>query len=185
MAEEIVIYETEDVQIRPMDDIAREMSEIWFFDQEICKYNSHGLFSKIRFEKADPKGNILWSVWKITPARPSLAGSVMLQDISWLNRSAEFTCIFDKQYWAKGLATAAIRLLFYHGFYKLGLNKIWLGTAKGNKGMAKVAEKVGMLREGVLKQEVFLDGHFEDVYRYAILERRWYKLHGMIPEELL
>ena len=182
----MVIYENDDIYVRPLCEKDLEKLEYikWFHDQEVCKYNSHGKMSHMLrpkdITKIDPKSNIVWAVFKKdfrensrkngkierSPAYDTHIGNVCLNNIDWINRNAEFTCIFgEKEYWGKGYCTQAMRMLLNHGFNKLNLDKIWLGVAEENTGMIKAAGNVGMVEEGRLKGHVFVGGVFEDVIR--------------------
>ena len=127
----------------------------------------------------DPDNNVLWSIWAKAVGRTDEQhiGNVMLADINWIDRKAEFSCIFgEKQYWGKGYATEAIQILFDHGFDKLNLNKIWLGTPLANTAMIKIAEKLGMIREGIFTEEMFLYGVWHSVARYGLTKYQRSKL---------
>ena len=103
-------------------------------------------------------------------------GNIALQNINWINRTAEFAGIIgEKKYWGKGIGTEAIRLLFAHGFDKLNLNKIYLGTAEHNKGMITIALKLGMKQEGILKNHVFLNGDYCNIYQFGIMRDKWHQ----------
>ena len=161
----------------------------WFHDQEVTRWNSHGLFPYTTaqmeaFLAAIEAGDmIVLAVMAKTPMdQKSLPfpnwelhiGNVALQNINWIDRSAEYAVIIgDRSYWSQGYATEAAQLLFEHGFKKLGLHRIWSGAAAPNTGMIMVFEKLGMKREGVLRQNVFLNGQWIDVVIYGILEEEW------------
>jgi len=175
------IYETEEIKLRPFckDDISSYYLS-WFNDQEVTKYMSHGLFpyhekQAIDFwEKSIENGDLIWSVF--VKENDCHIGNIALQNFNWINRTAEFAGIIgNKNYWKKGIATQAIAILFDHGFSKLNLNRIWLGTAETNKGMRKVASKLGMKEEGRLRKHLFLEDKYIDVVHYGIMKDEWFK----------
>ena len=107
----------------------------------------------------------------VTYTQEILIGNCTLQRIDYINRSAEFAIvIWYKDYWGKGAATFALSSLLKHAFLKLGLHRVWSGTALNNIGMQKVMEKCGMRLEGVWKDGAFLNGVFTDMPYYSILE---------------
>ena len=180
----IILYENDEIYVRPLtiEDVQKEAYKAWFYDQEVCKYNSHGVFSH-GFETEDVlykehEKNIIWGVFvkKFYPygelsgyVQNKHIGNVALWGIDWINRNAEFTCIFgEKAAWGQGSCTEAMKWLFYHGFNKLNLHKIWLGTVQGNEGMEKVALKLGMEQESELLEHVFINGAWKNVVHYAI-----------------
>ena len=172
------------IKVVPITHTASNKIRHWFQDQEVTKYNSHGKLMKPPpdFDSIDPEKQIIWAVcaelqqWVshapvsagMEPAGHKHIGNVMLE-IDWINRSAEFSCIFgEKEYWGKEYATKAAMAAFEHGFNKLNLHKIWLGTPETNIAMIKIAKKLGMYEEGLLVDQMFLEGEYVDVLRYGL-----------------
>lgn len=179
------IYENDEIYVRPLleSDTEKESYKQWFYDQEVCKYNSHGIFSHGFMAKdiikLDSDKNIVWAVIKknyeeepynnqlFTILNEKHIGNIVLQDINWINRNAEFTCIFgEKEYWGEGYCSIVLEWIMDHGFHKLNLHKIWLGTS--NPGMEKAALNAGMEQEAELWEDVFIEGEFKNTIRYAV-----------------
>lgn len=153
----------------------------WFNDQEVTKYNSHGLFpygKKALNDYLDslenPTDKIVLAICHKQENNYIHIGNCSLQSINWINRSAELAIIIgEKEYWGKGIATKACECLLKHGFDKLNLNRVWTGTAVTNEGMCQVAENLGMADEGRFKSAVYLNGKYEDVSCYSILRNEY------------
>ena len=181
-----VIYDTEQTHLCPFSaKLIRETDsryEKWFYDQEVTKYNSHGLFPYGREKMLDyiimaesGEKDIVWAI--VDNKSKEHIGNVSLQRINGINRSAEFAIVIgEKDYWGKGIAFEVLFTLFEHAFKKLNIHRIWTGTAECNIGMIKTAEKLGMILEGRLNEAVYLNGRYEDVLCYAILEDEWTKM---------
>lgn len=163
----IKIYENDEIYVRPFvgADITERYLE-WFQDQEVCKYNSHGKMSnKNSLTASNPDNTIVWAV---CTEYDELIGKAVL-NINWINRNAEFTCIFgEKDYWGEGYCTQVLKWIIKHGFNKLNLHKIWLGTAGSNIGMNKAAEKAGMHLQYILDQELFIEGQYQSINRWCV-----------------
>lgn len=151
----------------------------WFSDEDVTKYNSHGLFPQSKkdfetyLERCEDDKSLL-SFMVIEKEGQKHIGMISLQRIDFINRSAEFAVVIgEKDCWGKGYTTEAAIKLFEHGFMKLGLNRIWSGTSILNKGMIKVFKKLGMKCEGTYCQAQFLNGRFEDIISFAILRSEW------------
>ena len=69
----------------------------------------------------------------------------------------------------RGVATAAAQLLIPFGFDTLGLQRIEIVAAVDNLGSQRVAQKLGAVREGVLRHSLFLNGSPRDAILYSIL----------------
>ena len=179
------MYEQDDLVVRPFvrEDMTPEYYS-WFYDPAVTKYNSHGLFPYTKkqmedfLERLDSPNNIIWAiiVSKATSTIPLVfhIGNISLQNINWVNRSAEFAVIIgNKNYWGEGYCTKAARFLLHHGFNKLNLHRIWTGTAATNEGMKRVAQKLGMTQEGAFRDGTYLEGKYIDVNVYGILKDEW------------
>ena len=55
------------------------------------------------------------------------------------------------------------------------LNKIYSGVFTPNKRSLRAAEKLGFEKEGVLKEEVYVDGQYHDMHKFALFKRDWLK----------
>ena len=90
-------------------------------------------------------------------------GNIKLGPINWIHRYGDISLLIgEKDYWGKGLATEAIRLVTEFGFYTLNLHKIKAGCYENNHGSAKAFEKVGFVREGLLKKQWMVNGSLQD-----------------------
>lgn len=195
-----MIYENDKIMIRPFTKKdASDRYRSWFYDPETTKYNSHGLFPYTHEQaKAfikDIKGSTTKIVWAIIQKtefekiknRPFAlseseikerrdvgvhVGNISLQSINLHNRSAELAIVIgEASARGKGYGLQACQLVLNHGFNKIGLNRIWTGTAATNIPMQKICEKLSMKQEGVFREGMFLNGEYVDVYAYGILKR--------------
>jgi [ribosomal protein S5]-alanine N-acetyltransferase len=166
-----VSYNKKDIAMFPYTAEMAADCAWWFESTEICKYNSHAKLMRPApsFESIDVEKQIIFAFW----AQSMHVGNAMLE-IDWINRSAEFSCIFGcTPEWGKGIGTIATTAMLDHGFKRLNLHRIWLGTPVGNTAMMKIATKLGMSGEGLLKDGMFIDGNYMDVIRFGILQNQW------------
>lgn len=77
------------------------------------------------------------------------------------------------EYWGEGYATEAAGLLLDHGFSGLRLHKVTAKAFEFNDRSRRVLEKLGFAKEGVFREEAFVDGGWHDFYRYGLLEDEW------------
>ncbi len=77
-------------------------------------------------------------------------------------------------YWGQEYATEAVRALVAYGFRTLGLERIEATCFVRNPASARVLEKAGLLREGLLRGYVLKNGQREDVYVYGLLREDWH-----------
>lgn len=172
-------YNTDRIELIPLDiDLLYEPPYIdWMMDKEVNKYNSHGIFpltpkkTEDFIQSINNKEIIVWSIWI---NKDIWVGNISLQFFDWINRSAELAILLgNKEYWGKGIGTEASKVVLYHGFRKLNMNRIWLGTSEANIGMIKIAENIGMTKEGISKEALFYDGVYRDIVHYGILKKEY------------
>ena len=88
-------------------------------------------------------------------------------------READIGYELDSRYCGQGYATEAARALLAFGFGDLGLHRIWSHCISENVASARVLEKIGMQREGLLRENVWMKDRWWDTLLYAILDREW------------
>lgn len=72
-------------------------------------------------------------------------------------------------FWNQGFATEAAAAMVHFGFADLGLNRIEARFLGSNPASGRVIEKLGMKREGVLRDHIRKFGSVEDTVVYSIL----------------
>ena len=103
----------------------------------------------------------------------TLVGAVRLTIRSRDDREADIGYVCSRPYWGRGYATEASRELLHFGFEKLRMHRIYATCDPRNGASWRVMEKLGMTREGHLRQHKFVKGAWRDSMLYAILEREW------------
>jgi RimJ/RimL family protein N-acetyltransferase len=75
----------------------------------------------------------------------------------------------------KGYGSEAIKRLLDHAFSPTGMNlhKIWLLVFEGNKRSRRTYERVGFIKEGVLRKEYYHEGIHHNMVRMSILSEEW------------
>jgi RimJ/RimL family protein N-acetyltransferase len=82
---------------------------------------------------------------------------------------AELGYWIGKPYWGHGYCTEAARAVVRYAFEDLRLNKIVAHHFARNPASGRVMEKLGMMREGYLRQQIKKWGEFEDEVAYGLL----------------
>ena len=97
------------------------------------------------------------------------AGTVALSNIDVRNQRAELGRVFiaDDGSRQKGIATAACTLLLAYAADDLHLRKLYLRVYASNHAAIHLYEKLGFEREGLLREEVFARGRWQDVLHMA------------------
>ena len=76
--------------------------------------------------------------------------------------------------WNQGIMTEAVGAVIDHAFEAdSGLNRIWAWADSRNTASLRVMEKLGMSREGCLREHNMIRGEFVDAVYCAILRAEW------------
>lgn len=103
-------------------------------------------------------------------------GVIGLLGIDLKNNKAEYyITLGEADYQGKGIAKQASLLLLKYAFEERGLNRVYLYTETENLSGQRLFERVGFVREGVLKDDLMRDGGYVDRYVYAICKNDWTK----------
>lgn len=150
----------------------------WFNDTETCRYNSHATFPnterqmRSRFDAAQGRDDlVIFAIIERETDRH--VGNVSLQGIDWIARSAEIAFLIGHAHGGKGYGYEAGKLVIQYAFERLNLVRVHCGTSAENIAMQKLAEKLGMQREGVRRAAIYKFGKYVDLYEYGILRDEW------------
>lgn len=108
----------------------------------------------------------------ITTAPDGLVGAVGLRIVP-RHRHAELGYWIGREFWGRGYATEAARLVVEYGFGELGLHRIVAHHLTRNPASGRVLLKLGMRHEGHAREHVLKWGQFEDLEAYGLLSREY------------
>ena len=100
-------------------------------------------------------------------------GTTWLKDVHQMDANAELAIYMDRDHIGSGWGTDAQRALLAFGFGTLGLERIWLTVSAGNARAIRSYEKVGFVREGVMRRSFRVGGQMQDALLMAILRDEW------------
>lgn len=86
--------------------------------------------------------------------------------------SAELGYWLGEPFWGKGIMSRALSSFTPFAFKAFNLNRIYAEPYTTNPASARVLEKAGFVREGMLKANVFKDGKILDQYMYSYVPER-------------
>jgi RimJ/RimL family protein N-acetyltransferase len=147
----------------------------WLNDSEVNRYlttqNStiEELRIYIREKNNKPDALLLGIFWRENGKH---IGNIKLEPIEHKAKKAEMGILIgDKNYWGKGVATEATRLLTEWAFASLGLHKIYLGVNSANKAAIRVYQKVGFSIDEIKKNALEHENIKYDEVRMSITKR--------------
>lgn len=113
--------------------------------------------------------------WGITVDKThvgNISCSAWCTDDRWIDISY---LMGDIKYQGKGITTVAVGAAMKYLFEKIKFNRIQAECAIENSASIKVMEKLGMEKEGILRQKLFLpdENRFTDEVVYSAINRKW------------
>lgn len=149
-------------------------------DERVVRHMLFPLFTRerahafvVRLQQAPAAGQPPQVVLGIAP-RPGgdlmgLCGLVLKPELD----EGEVWYLLRPEHWGRGIVTEAVRSLVDHGFGVLALHRIWASCLPENPASARVLEKLGFRREGLLRQNLRIHGQWRDSILYAVLAAEW------------
>lgn len=102
-----------------------------------------------------------------------LIGNVSLFAFSEQNRRCEIGYALNSKYWGQGYTGEALRAVLDYGFRELDLNRIEADVDPRNLASARVLERLGFRKEGLLPERWIVHGEPADTALYGLLRRYW------------
>lgn len=100
------------------------------------------------------------------------------------SRQAEIGFSLAQQYQGQGYGTEAVSRLLRYLFQDLWVHRVRAYCLVDNQASARLLERVGMRREGLLRESYWHRDHWVDEFAYAILNGEWQERHSSLPPEV-
>jgi RimJ/RimL family protein N-acetyltransferase len=150
-------------------------------DEEVCRYlawpppaaldETRAFIRDARDLMARGQCVVFAQVWNATGAA---IGSTRYLDIRPRDRQVEIGSTFlGRGYWRTSANTEAKYLLLRHAFESLGCVRVALKTDGRNTRSQAAIERLGAVREGVLRKHMNVRGFQRDTVYFSILETEW------------
>jgi len=102
-----------------------------------------------------------------------LIGVVNLHAIDAQSRRAELGYILDRNRWGLGYNHEALSRVIEFGFRELGLHRLEVEVDPRNERSARAAERLGFVREGLLRERWIVEGEISDSLVLGLLRSEW------------
>lgn len=98
-------------------------------------------------------------------------GNIKLDQFDWVSRTCELGILIgDPNYRGKGIGQEVCRLVLNYAFEKLNIRKVFLAVFANNPGAIKLYEKIGFQQEGRLRDHVWREGAYMDLFQMGIFK---------------
>lgn len=119
----------------------------------------------------------IYGIWAGgTPLGSTLLGGVMFRTMDVAMGVAEAGCWLEPAGTGRGLITRACRLIIDWAVGERGLHRIEWQVAAANAASIAVAQRLGMSRDGVLRESYVRHGKRVDIELWSVLAPEWQRL---------
>lgn len=147
-------------------------------DEEVMKYYGLEPFKSIE----DALDEISWYEtiqnnkrgirWGITlKGQGTVIGSCGFHNHAAQHFRSEIGFELSKEQWGKGIAAEAVGAIIHYGYEQMNFQRIEALIEPPNHASQKLVEKLGFIREGLLRSYEFTNNKFDDLYMYSLLKR--------------
>ncbi len=123
----------------------------------------------INHQTQDPRRKFQLAI--TLPESGPLIGNVGIRRKAENEWEADMGYELDPNYWGLGYATEAARAIVTFGFHELNLHRISAECRAENTASVHVLEKLGMRREGHLRENEYFQERWWDTLVYGLLEQ--------------
>ncbi|MER6348830.1 GNAT family N-acetyltransferase [Streptomyces sp. NPDC001595] len=135
----------------------------------VSDLESSRAFLQAYAEKAAADTGRVFGIW----VDGELVGGVLFRTMDVAQGTAEAGCWLEPSAVGKGLVTRAVRVIVDWAVEERGIHRVeWL-AASGNEASIAVARRLGMTREGVLREYFLYRGQRYDIEVWSILAPEW------------
>ncbi|WNF00382.1 GNAT family protein [Streptomyces luomodiensis] len=120
-------------------------------------------------EKAAADAGRIHGIW----ADGTLVGGVLFRTMDIKQGTAEAGCWLEPSAVGRGLVTRAARLIIDWAVEERGIHRVEWWAASANEASVAVARRLGMTREGVLRQSYCHRGERYDMEIWSALAPEW------------
>ncbi|WP_433854351.1 GNAT family N-acetyltransferase [Streptomyces kronopolitis] len=125
-------------------------------------------------DKAATDSGRLYGIWQDR----ELVGGVLFRTFDAASGTCEAGCWLEEGAAGRGLVTRAMRLLIDWAVDERGIHRVEWVAASANTASINVAKRLGMVRDGVLRESHLYRGVRHDMEVWSVLAPQWRELRG-------
>jgi RimJ/RimL family protein N-acetyltransferase len=173
---EAPVLERSKVRLRPLGEADVPLLARWYTDPEVVHW-SHLSEDPPELRTLDAHRERYRAIrddsrripWCIETLEGTAIGDCGLVDVHAHGRAELAITIGEKDWWARGYGTDAVRAVLDFAFDALLLRRVYLITDADNDRAIRCYEKCGFRREGLLRAHRLRDGRPLDMWMMAVL----------------
>lgn len=148
----------------------------WFNDEKLCEtlqkhYYPNSIENQLEYLNFLNNSKEIIQLGICKNDSEKIIGVISLSNINYLSRKAELSIVIgESDERSPKIFIESCNLIFKHAFLTLNLNRIYGGSFSQNV-IELLCRTLGCNKEGIAKEDVFKNGKYNDVYKYAILKK--------------
>lgn len=168
------------VKLRPLVDGDVPALFAVFSDEQVMRYwstppmrdvaEAQALYDEIRTSFLQ-RSLFQWGVARVEDDR--IVGTCTLFHIDRRNRRAEIGYALARDSWGQGLMSEALGALIRYAFGPLDLTRLEADIDPRNAPSIRIVERLGFVREGLLRERWHVGGEVQDSVVLGLLRREW------------
>ena len=103
----------------------------------------------------------------------AIAGSIGVHPVDWPNRNCSIGYWIDQSFQGKGVMTQCCSAMLDYLFDDLELHRVTIQCGTTNIRSCAVPERLGFVREGILRESEWVNDRWLDLYLWSMLDRDW------------
>jgi len=107
-----------------------------------------------------------------------IAGGLGCHPINWPNRQCSVGYWIEASHQGRGIMTSACSSLLDYLFDEVGLHRVTIQCGTGNHKSCAIPERLGFVREGVIRHGEWVNDRWLDLVVWGMLEDDWRASRG-------
>jgi RimJ/RimL family protein N-acetyltransferase len=142
-----------------------------FWDAPLCGDVAETERRILRSTAVDPAWHAAWAV--LERSSQAFVGMVNYHDRAPWHRRLGLGWVLVPQCWRQGFMTEAMRVVLPHCFGALDAHRVEAEIEPANERSARLAERLGFRRDGLLRERICVRGEPRSVWMYSLLRPDW------------
>ena len=118
----------------------------------------------------------LYYDWAVTlKSSGKMIGTCGFTSLAPEHQRGEIGYVISPEFWGMGIAKEAAEAVIRFGFEQMDLHRIEAKFIVGNDASERVMQKLGMQKDGVFRDYMFVKGLFRDICFYSITAEEYFK----------
>jgi ribosomal-protein-alanine N-acetyltransferase len=89
------------------------------------------------------------------------------------SKAEVFYSLREEEFKRKGYMSEALKKVIQFGFEAMQLHRITAMIGESNEASQKLVKKYGFVNEGLMRQDYFIEGKYEDSVCFSLLKSEW------------